>query len=138
MQTRAHRAELELERGCDLVVREAFEVSEDDDDPALLAELGDRAVQRRLQLGPFHLLAPGSLGSSFSEPTGRVAHAPGRAHTARTSRSPRADSSRGPSCSSDIKGSQGWVSVDLPRPVSATRRQTLRRELRAPYREKVE
>jgi hypothetical protein len=36
----------------------------------------------------------------------------------------------------DIKGSRGWVSLDLPRPISATRRQMLRRALRAHYREK--
>jgi hypothetical protein len=36
----------------------------------------------------------------------------------------------------DIKGSSGWVSLDLPRPISATRRQMLRRALRAHYREK--
>jgi len=53
MEPRSHRAELELERRRDLLVGEAFEVTEDDDDPALLAELGDRAVKRRLQLGSF-------------------------------------------------------------------------------------
>ena len=36
----------------------------------------------------------------------------------------------------DIKGRQGWVSLDLPRPISATRRRALRRELRTHYREK--
>ncbi len=36
----------------------------------------------------------------------------------------------------DIKGSRGWVSLDLPRPISATRRQALRRALRKHYREK--
>jgi hypothetical protein len=35
----------------------------------------------------------------------------------------------------DIKGSRGWISLDLPRPISATRRQALRRELRRQYRE---
>jgi len=35
----------------------------------------------------------------------------------------------------DIKGSRGWVSLDLPRPISATRRLSLRRRLRAHYRE---
>jgi hypothetical protein len=35
----------------------------------------------------------------------------------------------------DIKGSRGWVSLDLPRPISATRRQMLRRALRTHYRE---
>src|SRR5262245_15488567 len=56
MEPRADRAELELERGRDLLVREPFEVAEDDDDPAFLAELGDRPVQRRLQLVPLHFL----------------------------------------------------------------------------------
>ena len=36
----------------------------------------------------------------------------------------------------DIKTSRGWVSLDLPRPISATRRQALRRALRAHYRER--
>ena len=36
----------------------------------------------------------------------------------------------------DIKGNQGWVSLNLPRPISVTRRQVLRRALRAHYREK--
>jgi hypothetical protein len=36
----------------------------------------------------------------------------------------------------DIKGSRGWVSLDLPRPISATRRQALRRALRTHYRDK--
>jgi hypothetical protein len=34
----------------------------------------------------------------------------------------------------DIKTSQGWISLDLPRPILATRRQVLRRELRRQYR----
>ena len=38
----------------------------------------------------------------------------------------------------DIKGSRGWISLDLPRPISATRRQALRRELRRQYREACE
>ena len=38
----------------------------------------------------------------------------------------------------DIKGSGGWISLDLPRPISATRRQALRRELRRQYREACE
>jgi len=37
----------------------------------------------------------------------------------------------------DVKGSRGWMSLDLPRPISATRRQALRRRLRTHYREKV-
>jgi hypothetical protein len=36
----------------------------------------------------------------------------------------------------DIKGTGGWVSLDLPRPISATRRQALRRWLRTHYRER--
>jgi len=36
----------------------------------------------------------------------------------------------------DIKGTRGWVSLDLPRPISATRRQSLRRRLRTHYQEK--
>ena len=38
----------------------------------------------------------------------------------------------------DIKGSRGWISLDLPRPISATRRRALRRELRRQYREVCE
>ncbi|HZO38738.1 MAG TPA: hypothetical protein VFE97_05935 [Methylomirabilota bacterium] len=38
----------------------------------------------------------------------------------------------------DIKGSRGWISLDLPRPISATRRQALRRELLGQYREVCE
>ena len=34
----------------------------------------------------------------------------------------------------DIKTSEGWISLDLPRPISATRREALRRELRRRYR----
>jgi hypothetical protein len=33
----------------------------------------------------------------------------------------------------DIKGSGGWVSLDLPRPASVKHRQTLRRRLRTHY-----
>ena len=35
----------------------------------------------------------------------------------------------------DIKGRGGWTSLDLPRPIGATRRQVFRRLLRARYRE---
>lgn len=38
----------------------------------------------------------------------------------------------------DIKGSRGWISLGLPRPISATRRQALRRELRRQYQEVCE
>jgi hypothetical protein len=34
----------------------------------------------------------------------------------------------------DIKGRDGWVSLDLPRPVSAKHRQALRRRLSTHYR----
>ena len=36
----------------------------------------------------------------------------------------------------DIKVGTGWVQVDLPRPLSATRRRAFLRELRRRYREK--
>jgi hypothetical protein len=36
----------------------------------------------------------------------------------------------------DIKGARGWTSLDLPRPLSTRRRQSLRRELRTHYRER--
>jgi hypothetical protein len=36
----------------------------------------------------------------------------------------------------DIKGSRGWVSLDLRRPISNARRRALRRALRTHYREK--
>jgi hypothetical protein len=36
----------------------------------------------------------------------------------------------------DIKGRAGWVQLDLPRPVSATRRRALLRELRMRHGEK--
>src|SRR5262249_60395504 len=64
MEPRPHRAELELERRRDLLVRKAFEVAEDDDDAALLAELGDRAVKRRLQLVLLQLLGRADLARS--------------------------------------------------------------------------
>lgn len=38
----------------------------------------------------------------------------------------------------DIKTGRGWISLDLPRPISATRRQALRRELRRQHREACE
>ena len=34
----------------------------------------------------------------------------------------------------DIKTSEGWMSLDLPLPLSATRREALQRELRRRYR----
>jgi len=36
----------------------------------------------------------------------------------------------------DVKGRTGWVQLDLPRPISATRRRALLRELRMRYGEK--
>jgi hypothetical protein len=36
----------------------------------------------------------------------------------------------------DIKGSIEWIQIDLPHPISATRRQALLRQLRARYAEK--
>jgi hypothetical protein len=36
----------------------------------------------------------------------------------------------------DIKGGAGWVELDLPRPVSATRRRAFLRELRIHYDER--
>ena len=36
----------------------------------------------------------------------------------------------------DIKARAGWIGLDLPRPISARRRQTLRRELRRRYAER--
>jgi len=35
----------------------------------------------------------------------------------------------------DVKGRTGWAQFDLPRPMSATRRRALRRELRARHGE---
>jgi hypothetical protein len=36
----------------------------------------------------------------------------------------------------DIKARAGWIALELPRPISARRRQTLRRELRRRYAER--
>ena len=36
----------------------------------------------------------------------------------------------------DVKGRMGWVQLDLPRPISATRRRAFLRELRLRYGEK--
>jgi hypothetical protein len=36
----------------------------------------------------------------------------------------------------DVKGRAGWIQIDLPRPLSATRRRRFLRELRIRYREK--
>jgi hypothetical protein len=36
----------------------------------------------------------------------------------------------------DVKGRAGWVQLDLPRPISATKRRALLRELRLRYDEK--
>jgi hypothetical protein len=38
----------------------------------------------------------------------------------------------------DVKGHANWVQVDLPRPVTATRRRALFRELRIRYSERAE
>ena len=38
----------------------------------------------------------------------------------------------------DVKGHTNWVQLDLPRPVTETRRRTLFRELRRRYGEKAE
>ena len=35
----------------------------------------------------------------------------------------------------DVKGRAGWTSLELPQPISATKRQAFRRLLRARYRE---
>ena len=37
----------------------------------------------------------------------------------------------------DVKGRDGWTSLDVPRPISAAKRLALRRLLRARYRELV-
>src|SRR5438067_762036 len=52
MESRPHGAEREVERRRDLLVREALEVPEHDHDPSLLGQLGDRALERRLELAP--------------------------------------------------------------------------------------
>lgn len=36
----------------------------------------------------------------------------------------------------DVRGRAGWIPIDLPRPLSATRRRAFLRELRLRYREK--
>src|SRR5207247_9789195 len=50
VKARADGARLEIERLGYLVVREAFEVSQDDHDATLLRQLGDGAVKRRFEL----------------------------------------------------------------------------------------
>src|SRR6266536_2576889 len=37
----------------------------------------------------------------------------------------------------DIKSREGWIQIDLPHPLSATRRRAFLRELRRRYREKA-
>jgi hypothetical protein len=36
----------------------------------------------------------------------------------------------------DVKGRAGWIPIDLPRPISATRRRAFLGELRSRYRER--
>jgi hypothetical protein len=36
----------------------------------------------------------------------------------------------------DVRGRSAWISIDLPRPVTATKRRELLRELRRQYRER--
>ncbi len=36
----------------------------------------------------------------------------------------------------DVKGRAGWIPLDLPRPITATRRRAFLRELRMRYRER--
>ena len=55
VKPRPDRAELETERLGDLLVREAFEISQDDHDPALLGQLRDGAVERRLELAALRM-----------------------------------------------------------------------------------
>ncbi len=43
---------------------------------------------------------------------------------------------RGTRRRADIKGGSDWVQIDLPRPLSATRRRALLRELKTRYSEK--
>ena len=38
----------------------------------------------------------------------------------------------------DIRGRAAWISIDLPRPVTATKRRQFLRELRKRYRERTE
>src|SRR6185436_12572756 len=56
VETRPHRADGQLERLGDLLVREALDVSQDHDDPALLGELADRPMERLLDLAPLERL----------------------------------------------------------------------------------
>jgi hypothetical protein len=37
----------------------------------------------------------------------------------------------------DVKGRGGWIAIELPRPISARRRETFRRELRRRYLERA-
>src|SRR5262249_60784469 len=57
MQSRAHGARLEIERAGDFFVRQAFEVTEHDHDPAFLWQRRDRLPQRRLDLLAFEAAA---------------------------------------------------------------------------------
>lgn len=43
---------------------------------------------------------------------------------------------RGGGRRADVKGPAGWQQIDLPRPVSATRRRALLRDLRVHYRDR--
>src|SRR5262245_49547599 len=51
-----HRAELQVERGGDLLVRQALEITQHDHHAALVAELGDRPMQRGIPLAPLELV----------------------------------------------------------------------------------
>ena len=37
----------------------------------------------------------------------------------------------------DVRGRAGWIAIELPRPISARRRETFRRELRRRYAERT-
>ena len=56
MEARPHRADGQLERLGDRLVRETLHVSQDHDNPALLGELADRPMKRLLDLATLERL----------------------------------------------------------------------------------
>src|SRR5262249_1957959 len=64
------RADRELQHLRDLLVREALDVAQDDDNAALLRQLADRAVERLLQLATLERLI--GSGVRIGEPRERV------------------------------------------------------------------
>ena len=61
MKTRAHGIQLEIEGLGNLLIGEALEIAEYHDGPTVFGQLGDGAVQGRLELGALHACVGASL-----------------------------------------------------------------------------